>query len=148
MPSGSWTWGPVSRSTKADLRPGASLAIRLPTGAGGVWQSWELVALVRGQQVELMAIRVLHHYPVHLASTGDCASRSQADQSIGLGLSGSAGEGSEVEVQSSLAGVGQQWWTTPGDLRTAERRTDRRLLIVFPDQWPAQGRAPEVADLS
>src|SRR4051812_18346343 len=35
---------------------------------------------------------------------------------------------------------------TPADLRSALRGLDRRLLVLVPDQRPAQRLAPEVAD--
>src|SRR5215510_7294403 len=50
-------------------------------------------------------------------------------------------------MQPVLPGLRHQWRTAPGDLRTAARRTNRGLLVLVPDQRPAQSFAPEVPDL-
>src|SRR5262245_19671377 len=50
-------------------------------------------------------------------------------------------------MQPVLPGLRHQWRTAPGDLRTAARRASRRLLVLIPDQRPAQRFAPEVPDL-
>jgi hypothetical protein len=50
-------------------------------------------------------------------------------------------------VQPVLAGLRRHRWSAPRDLRTTARRLDRGLLVLVPDQRPAQRRAPEVPDL-
>ena len=54
--------------------------------------------------------------------------------------------GDEVVVQSRLPGLGSHGWTTPRDLRAALGRLDRGLLVLVPDEGPAQRLAPEVSD--
>src|SRR5450631_590168 len=50
-------------------------------------------------------------------------------------------------MHSVLPGLRLHRRTPPGDLRTAMRRSDRGLLVLVPDQRPAQRFAPEVPDL-
>ena len=60
--------------------------------------------------------------------------------------SSSAG-GARSKCSRFFAGLRPHRRTTPRDLRAAARRLDRGLLILVPDQRPAQCLAPEVADL-
>ena len=50
-------------------------------------------------------------------------------------------------MQPVLPGPRHQWRTAPGDLRTTMWRANRRLLVLVPDQGPAQRFAPEVPDV-
>src|SRR3989337_2718508 len=50
-------------------------------------------------------------------------------------------------MQPVLPGLRHQWRTAPRDLRTTARRADRGLLVLVPDQRPAQRFAPEVPDV-
>ena len=49
-------------------------------------------------------------------------------------------------MQPVLAGLRAHRRAAPGDLRAAVRRLDRGLLVLVPDQRPAQRLAPEVPD--
>src|SRR5690349_24853698 len=50
-------------------------------------------------------------------------------------------------MQPLLPDLRHERRTTPGDLRPAVRRADSGLLILIPDQRPAQCLAPEVPGL-
>ena len=107
----------------------------------------DLVALSRGQHTELMAIGIGHDHPADLALADVDASRPEGDETVDLRLLITVDGWSEVEMQPVLPGLRRQWRTAPGDLRTAARRANRGLLVLIPDQRPAQRFAPEVPDL-
>jgi len=69
------------------------------------------------------------------------------DETVDLLLLITVDRWSEVEMQPILPGFRHQRWAAAGDLRTAARRANRGLLVLIPDQRPAQRRAPEVPDL-
>ena len=69
------------------------------------------------------------------------------DETVDLRLLITVGRWSEVEMQPVLPGLRRHRRTAPRDLRTAGRRLDRGLLVLVPDQRPAQRLAPEVPDL-
>src|SRR5665213_3322678 len=50
-------------------------------------------------------------------------------------------------MQPVLAVLRHLWLTAPGDLGAATRRANGGLLVLVPDQRPAECFAPEVADL-
>src|SRR5262249_1876873 len=106
------------------------------------------VALSRGQNTELMAIGIGHDYPADLALADVDASRTEADEPIDLLLLIAVNGRSDVEMQPVLAGLRRHGRrTAPRDLRTAGGRANRGLLILIPDQGPAQRLAPEVPNL-
>src|SRR6516165_11271025 len=71
----------------------------------------------------------------------------EGDETAGLRVLITTGGWSEVEMQPVLPGPRHQRRTAPGDLRTGARRADRGLLVLIPDQRPAQRFAPEVPGL-
>src|SRR5258707_5572365 len=107
----------------------------------------DLVGLSRGQHTELMAIGIGHDHPADLTLADVDASRPEGDETVDLRLLITVDGWSEVEMQPVLPGLRHQWRTAPGDLRTAARRANRGLLVLIPDQRPAQRFAPEVPDL-
>jgi HAMP domain-containing protein len=107
----------------------------------------DLVALSGGQHTELMAIGIGHHHPADLALTDVDSSRPEGDETVDLRLLITVDRWSEIEMQPVLPGLRVQWRAAPADLRTAVRRADRGLLVLVPDQRPAQRLAPEVPDL-
>src|SRR5260370_18729775 len=94
-----------------------------------------------------MAIGISHDHPADLALADVDASRPEGDETGGLRLLITVDGWSEVEMQPVLPGLRHQWRTAPGDLRTTVRRANRGLLVLIPDQRPAQSLAPEVPDL-
>src|SRR5918998_4969887 len=104
-------------------------------------------ALSRGQHAELVAIGIGHHHPADLALADVDPSRPEGGETLDLRSLVAGSRWSEVEVQSVLSGLRHQRRTAPGDLRAAVRRADRGLLVLVPDQRPAQRVAPEVPDL-
>ena len=94
-----------------------------------------------------MAIGIGHDHPADLALADVDASRPEGDETVDLRLLITVDGWSEVEMQPVLPGLRHHWRTAPGDLRTAARRADRGLLVLVPDQRPAQRFAPEVPDL-
>src|SRR5260370_42189628 len=94
-----------------------------------------------------MVIGIGHHHPAGLALADVDASRPEGDETFDLRLLITVGGWSEVEMQPVLPGLRHQWRTAPGDLRTAARRANRGLLVLIPDQRPAQRFAPEVPGL-
>ena len=106
----------------------------------------ELLAM-RAQHTELVAIRIGHHDPADLALADVDAGRPEGDEPVDLRLLVAVDGRSEVEVQPVLPGLRRHRRPAPGDLRTAVRRADRGLLVLVPDQRPAQRLAPEVPDL-
>src|SRR6266498_4234428 len=106
----------------------------------------DLVALSGGQHTELIAIGIGHHHPADLALADVDSSRPEGDETVDLGLLITVDRWSEVEMQPVLACFRPHWRTAPRDLRTAARRANRGLLVLVPDQRPAQRLAPEVPD--
>src|SRR5260221_124153 len=106
-----------------------------------------LVALSRGQHTELMAVGIGHDRPADLALADVDASCPEGDETVDLRLLITADGWSEIEMQPVLPGLRHQRRTAPGDLRAAARRADRGLLVLIPDQRPAQRLAPEVPGL-
>src|SRR5215475_13397838 len=94
-----------------------------------------------------MAIRIGHDHPANLALTDVDARCPERDETVDLRLLITVDGWSEVEMQPVLPGLRHQWRTAPGDLRTAVRRANSGLLVLIPDQRPAQRFAPEVPDL-
>src|SRR6266511_3016113 len=107
----------------------------------------DLVALSGGQHTELIAIGIGHHHPADLALADVDSSRPEGDETVDLGLLITVDRWSEVEMQPVLACFRPHWRTAPRDLRTALRRANRGLLVLVPDQRPAQRLTPEVSDL-
>jgi hypothetical protein len=102
---------------------------------------------IGGQHTELIAIGIGHHHPADLALADVDSSRPERDETVDLRLLITVSRWSEVEMQPVLPGLRLQWRTAPRDLRTAARRADRGLLVLVPDQRPAQRCAPEVSDV-
>src|SRR3954467_10899515 len=94
-----------------------------------------------------MATGIGHDHPVDLALTDVDARCPEGDETIDLRLLITVDGRSEAEMQPILPGLRHQRRTAPGDLRTAVRRANRGLLVLVPDQRPAQRFAPEVPDL-
>src|SRR5260370_42669923 len=94
-----------------------------------------------------MAIGIGHDPPADLALANVDASRPNRDEAVDLRLLISVDGWSEVEMQPVLPCLRHQWRTAPADLRTAVRRANRGLLVLIPDQRPAQRFAPEIPDL-
>src|SRR5258708_5157052 len=94
-----------------------------------------------------MAIGIGHDHPADLALADVDVSRPERDEAVDLRLLIAVDGWSEVEMQSALPGLRHQWRTAPGDLRTAVRRANRGLLVLIPDQRPAERFAPEIPDL-
>src|SRR5256885_12860209 len=105
------------------------------------------VALSRGQHAELMAVGIGQDHPADLALADVDTRRAEGEETVDLGPLITVEGWRDVEVQSVLSGFRLQWRTAPGDLGTAVRRADRGLLVLVPDQRPAQRLAPEVPDL-
>src|SRR5215210_5952145 len=98
--------------------------------------------LSRRQDTELIAIGISHHHPADFAVADVGSSRSEGEQAVDLRLLITVRRRREVEVQPVLPWLRHQWRTAPGDLRTAARRADRGLLVLVPDQRPAQRFTP------
>src|SRR5260370_13725011 len=94
-----------------------------------------------------MAIGIGHDHPANLALTDVNTSRPERHEMVDLRLLITVDGWSEVEMQPVLPGLRRQRRTAPGDLRTAARRANRGLLVLIPDQRPAQRFTPEVPDL-
>src|SRR3954463_9176571 len=107
----------------------------------------DLVALSGGQHTELVAIGIGHHHPADVALAYVDPSRPEGDETLHLRLLIAVDRWREVEMQSVLSRLRHQGRTAPRDLRTAVRRADCGLLVLVPDQWPAQRVAPEVPDV-
>src|SRR4051794_27648921 len=99
------------------------------------------------QHTELVAIGIGHHHPADLALAHLDSSRPEGDETIDLRSLITVQRWCEVEMQPVPPRLRPQRRTTPRDLRTAARRADRGLLVLVPDQRPAQRLAPEVPDL-
>jgi hypothetical protein len=104
--------------------------------------------LSRGKHAELVAIGIGHDHPADLALPDVHTSRPEGNETTDLGLLLTI-DGSDVEMQPVLLRFRHERRTAPADLRTAVRRANRGLLILIliPDQRPAQRFAPEVPDL-
>src|SRR5215204_2074306 len=99
------------------------------------------------EYAELVAVGVRHHDPADVALADVDSRRPERDEAIHLDQLIGVSWGSDFQMQPVLSGLRVDWRPAPGHLRTAARRLDRRLLILVPDQRPAQRLAPEVADL-
>src|SRR6188472_2968449 len=86
----------------------------------------------RRQDAELMAVGIGHHHPADRAMADVDSSRPEGDETVDLRLLITVDRWGEVEVQPVLSGLRHEWWTAPGDLRTAARRADRGLLVLVP----------------
>ena len=106
----------------------------------------DLVSLSGGQDAELMTIGIGHDHPTDFALANVDASRSEGNETVDLRLLITVDGWSEVEMQPVLPGLRRQGRAAPGDLRAAVRRANRGLLVLIPDQRPAQRFAPEVPD--
>ena len=107
-------------------------------------QHTELVAVGIGQHHRA---RPAVHPAVHPALADVDPSRPEGEETVDLRLPIAVDRRSEVEMHPVLPRLRHQWRTAPRDLRTAARRTDCGLLVLVPDQRPAQRLAPEVPDL-
>src|SRR5271166_6213392 len=94
-----------------------------------------------------MAIGIGHDHPADLALADVDTRRPEGGQTVDLRLLITVDGWSEVEMQPVLSGLRHQRRAAPGDLRTAVWRANRGLLVLIPDQRPAQRFAPEVPDL-
>ena len=73
------------------------------------------------------------------------APRATRRSSLGSQLALVHREGEALPVPALLR---CERWAAPGDLRAAGRGLDRGLLVLVPDERPAERLRPEVADLS
>src|SRR5215203_4228706 len=96
---------------------------------------------------KLIANGIGHGHPADFRWPDFDASRPKRDETIHLRLLITANRWCDVETQPVLTCPRHQWRTTPGDLRATTRRLDRGLLVLVPEQRPAQRLAPEVTHL-
>ena len=90
------------------------------------------------KHTELIAIGIGHDDPADFALASVDPVRPEGDETLDLRLLITVGGRGNVEVQPVLPGLRRARVTAPVDLRAAVRRLDRGLLVLVPDQRPAQ----------
>jgi len=108
-----------------------------------------VLRLSRSQHTELVVVGVGHDHPGDVALPDVDTRRSECGDAVDFILVIDFVGRGDVEMQAVLAELPHQRRSTPLDDRTgAVSGTDRSLLVLIPNQWPAEYFAPELADLA